>query len=191
MKKYLYPILFTLFLLVVALASGCGSANEDGTATNPTPTTANTPALIPGAATSADRLTQVILPAGWREADRPAGVQLNIENPSKDIHVFIHTVSKPKDMSFAQYSESARDNLKNYLTSGQVTQTANTTVNGSPAIQYEIQGISGKNDVQYLLTIVDSPKSFFQITGWTLRPKFEQNRNELQQIVQSFKVVAG
>jgi hypothetical protein len=190
MKKYCYPVLFTLVLSLVALSSGCDVGKEGGPAATPTKATASQPptTTTPGAITSADKLTEVTVPSGWRETARPAAVQLALENPSKDLHIYIYTAPKPKGMSFAQYSEMARDNLKNYLTSGQVAATSTTTISGSPANQYEILGTSGSYDVQYLVTVVDNPKYYYQIAAWTLRSKFEPNRNELQQVIQSFKV---
>lgn len=70
-----------------------------------------------------------------------------------------------------------------------LTNTGKTsvTINGMPALRYNLEGrIDGVN-VRYLATMVEGKDHFHQVHGWTLRSREEANVPKLLTVVDSFQ----
>ena len=63
------------------------------------------------------------------------------------------------------------------------------TVNGRPALQYEIRATIDKIKVVYLHTTVDGKDFFHQVIGWTRPSSLEKNRPILDSILNSLKEI--
>ena len=69
------------------------------------------------------------------------------------------------------------------------TATNVTEVNGKDAVQYEIRGQVDGTAVVYLHTTVRGDENYYQVVGWTRADAFNRYRDELQQVITSFRGV--
>ncbi|MEO1399708.1 MAG: hypothetical protein AAFV72_00455 [Cyanobacteria bacterium J06635_1] len=69
------------------------------------------------------------------------------------------------------------------------TATSITSVNGQPAEQYEIRGEIDGTAVVYIHTTIRSDDNYYQVVGWTRADQYEARRQELQQVITSFRGV--
>jgi hypothetical protein len=90
-------------------------------------------------------------------------------------------------MSIEDHSKETLGTLTRSMTSSTKTGPTSITIDGNPALQYEVRGeIKGLN-VVYLHTTVESPNNFHQIVAWTLQTTYDAKKDVLQDVVQSFK----
>ncbi len=139
---------------------------------------------------SSDGQFQLQVPSGWRQAtDLNEKAELQAADRLREMYVVVLSENKMdfEEMSLDKHSQITRENLVESLTSTETSGPTTLVINGSPAVQYFISGTVDNLRVTYLHTTVETSKSFNQILAWTLRSRFEQNRAELQDVIQSFK----
>ncbi|BFH10490.1 hypothetical protein J6TS7_32960 [Paenibacillus dendritiformis] len=62
------------------------------------------------------------------------------------------------------------------------------TINGLPALQFEIQWVSeDKIKIAMLITLIESPRQFTQVVFWTIQSKIEQKRERFIEAAASYK----
>jgi hypothetical protein len=61
-----------------------------------------------------------------------------------------------------------------------------TQVGNYPAVQYELQANVRGESVAYLHTTVDMLDHYYQVVTWTAADRYDDNREEMQAIVQKF-----
>jgi hypothetical protein len=71
--------------------------------------------------------------------------------------------------------------------SRQIKSRRKTTVNGYPALQSEVLGVSEERNLIYLHTTVETPGAFYEIVAWTRPSLYESNLLMIQEIIQSFR----
>ncbi|OLP16308.1 hypothetical protein BST81_22190 [Leptolyngbya sp. 'hensonii'] len=143
--------------------------------------------------TSSDGKLQVTVPVDWKEdRDLNEKAELQVSNRADELYTIVLSESKSdfKDMTLARHSELTREILVKNLTSPQVSDPEKLTVNGVPALQYEIQGTIDNLNVTYLHTTVETATSYNQIISWTLRSRYAKNSPKLQAVIRSFREVA-
>lgn len=191
MKFKLIKILSPVLVLVVLTVAGCNSrqAAEPGTAetTTGTPNAQSTGTVLAGAGSP----VQVTLPPEWKE-DRELHDTAELQASARASEMYMIVLSESKqdiqNMTLAEHSEITRGLLLSNLSSSEVTgPTPVNNINGNPALQYQIQGSIDNINVVYLHTTVETPTSFHQILAWTLPSRFDRNRAELEQVIQSFR----
>jgi hypothetical protein len=65
--------------------------------------------------------------------------------------------------------------------------TGMTTLNGNPAVQYEIRGVVNGQPVVYLHTTVQGRDNYYQVVGWTTESSYRDNKETLKAIIGSFQ----
>jgi hypothetical protein len=139
---------------------------------------------------SPDNQRQLSLPKGWKETHKLHDkADIQAADTSNEMYIFVLSEKKEdfRDMDIKRYSESTREAFAKSLTAAEVTGPKTLIINGQPAIQYEIRGITQNLPIVYLHTIVETPRHFSQIMAWTLKGLWEKNQETLQAVVVSFK----
>ena len=141
---------------------------------------------------SPDKSMSISIPKGWvedRELHDTADLQAS--NRAEECYIIVLTDSKDdfEDMTLVKHSETTRKSLLSSLTAPEVLGPTKMTIDGKPALQYEIRGSIDNLKVTYLHTTVETPKHFQQILTWTLRSRFDKNKPILQQVATSFREV--
>jgi hypothetical protein len=168
--------LFFFLILLPLTTSGCFAQESNPAAT----TTIN----------ATDNSSQVSVPNGWKsDPQLHDTAQLQVSNRASEEYLIVLSESKEdfQNMTLEKHSETTRATFLKSLTGPTVSEPATLTINGLPAVQYEIHGSINNLNVIYLHTTIESAKNFHQLIAWTLRSRFEKNKTDLQQVISSFK----
>ncbi|HSA59597.1 MAG TPA: hypothetical protein VLJ37_07930 [bacterium] len=143
---------------------------------------------------SADGRIQITLPAGWKQ-DRAlhATAELAASNRAGEMYVIVLSDNKSDydEMSLEKNSEITRTALLEGTKSPQTSGPQRLTINGSPALQYEIQATVDNLHIVYLHTTVETAGYYHQILAWTLRSRFEKAKPVLQEVIASFREISS
>jgi hypothetical protein len=140
---------------------------------------------------STDGQFQVTIPSGWSaQSALNDAADIQVANPRTESYVIV--LSEPKadfeNPTIEWHSELTRTMMLKSLTGGQITAGPKEfQINGQPALQYEIRGTVGSIKVVYLHTTVDTGQHLHQILAWTLPSHYDDNRAEMESVINSFK----
>ena len=142
---------------------------------------------------SSDGEYQIQVPTRWKQITNlheKAGLQA--ADHLREMYIIVLSESKSdfEEMSLDKHSQITIRKLIERVTSSETSGPTALVINGNPAVQYVVSGTIDNLKITYLHTTVETAKSFNQILAWTLRSRFDQNRAELQNVIQSFKEVA-
>lgn len=139
---------------------------------------------------STDGQSQIALPGGWKP-DRAlhANANLAASNRAEEMYVIVLSENKSDfdQMSLEQNSEITRKGLVEAAKSVQTSEPQKLTINGSPALQYEISATVDNLHIVYLHTTVETAANYHQIVAWSLRSRFEKAKAALQNVIASFR----
>jgi len=140
---------------------------------------------------SADGKAQITIGPGWKERkELNAEAVLQAAYGSRDMYVVILSENKEdfRSMTLERYWEGRRQHILKGVDKPTETAPVKLTIGGCPAVQSQIAGFS-KNDIKLVrvLTIVESPKRYYQIFAWTIGSKFAGNEADLQTVIRSLK----
>lgn len=110
---------------------------------------------------------------------------------SENIGVMVIREDK-KDVNFGSindYTGQVKQNILNTLTSSKISIPLELTIDGKKGIQYEIEGVLDKINAVYLVLVVESPTHYYQVIAFTWSSKFENEENEMNEIIHSFKEI--
>ncbi|MCL2873250.1 MAG: hypothetical protein FWF41_09855 [Betaproteobacteria bacterium] len=141
---------------------------------------------------------QIKVPADWMTR-KDLNDDAVIQSSDKASTLFLVVISEPKNQfdKDAQLKDYADIVIENFLekTEGQakITKEAvKTTVNGRPALQYEIERKMNKiTSVTLIYTMVEGPKGFHQIMAWTYNSYWGEQQPLLKSITDSFREETG
>ena len=139
---------------------------------------------------STDGVSQITVPKGWKEMKGLNDeASLQAAYAAKELYVIVMTEAKEDfdKMTASKYSELTRKPIVEALSSAKEEKVGNVKIAGQSAVQYKIQGTIDNIKVVYLHTTVEGSKHFHYILAWTLRSKYEKNKDVLQQVIKSFK----
>jgi hypothetical protein len=168
MRRALFILTIALFALPAARGDG-----EDSTSFH-----------------SPDGQYQLVLPKPWVSADfHVDAVQIGAINKhtGEYVEVIAENIQDYTD-SLVQYADAKRDMMALSLDNPHLTPGQSLTVNGVPAILYEIHGQLPGTDVSvgYILTILKTKTHYIQIIGWTKESRFAANQPDLEQLPAKF-----
>lgn len=171
-----------VLILMPIVAGGCGfeipTGGSDGTEV----------------AKSIDGKFQVTMPTGWSvQSELNDAADIQVANPFKEGYLVVLSESKAdfEKPTMEWHSETTRTGVLESLTDGQVTVGPKSLdINGKPAVQYEIRGMTDGLKVIYLHTTVDTGDHLHQILAWTLTSYYDDNRPILDSVINSFKSVS-
>jgi hypothetical protein len=156
--------------------------------TNPSPSSALPPNSKDLAST--DGNVHFRVPNEWQEIpdlNKAASVQAG--NKATDEYLMVISESKAnlEDMTLQKHHQVTHDGILKRLENSSGTASQSLTLGGHPALQDELSGKQGGNDVVFLHTTVDDGENFHQILAWTLKSKWPEQSRQLRDITQSFR----
>ena len=174
--QYVRTFVVMLFLLGLTFtAAGCGALASGA----------------PDTVTASDRQSQITIPRGWKvKADLHDEAEIEVGNFLSQAYLIVLSESKQDfdDITYERHSQLTRtgllENLKNAQMSGAPTQL---TINGMPAVQYEVRGSVDGVKLVYLHTTIDGKASFHQVITWTTPSRYAKNKATMQSVITSFK----
>jgi hypothetical protein len=173
---------------------GESSNNTNQTPSTQTPLTQTSPSNNQpnsgSTLTSSDGKTQITLPSGWKqEQDLNSQAKLQAANRAEEVYIIVISENKQdfQDINLEKHSELTRGLFLKNLTNPQVTGPTPVTIEGNRGVQYELKGGINNINAAYIHTTLETPKNYHQIVAWTLQSRLDQNRSQLQQVIQSLR----
>ncbi|MBG9795157.1 hypothetical protein ABD76_22915 [Paenibacillus dendritiformis] len=118
---------------------------------------------------SADSRMELTLTANWMEYPLNEEAEISAFYPAESEFVIVIPEAREEMVSDIQTLEDYYDLLNEYNYSefapgGPVEEPKSVTINGLPALQFEIQGVSeDKEKIAMLITLIESPQQFTQV----------------------------
>lgn len=141
--------------------------------------------------TSTNGDVQIRVPAGWREQnDLNDKAIIQASHILRDIYVVVIDEDKEnmvEGYTIDDYTDWASNDMKEVLEQPNLTPTANKTINGLEARQFEVTGSIDKTKLKYIVATVATDKSFYRVIAWGLEKDFEKYRRDFQGVVDSFR----
>lgn len=149
----------------------------------------------PTVLTSKDGRFQLTVPGGWRE-DKSLNDEATIGGSNAIAEMYAAVISESKgdyakDLDLREYTRLISEQMSKSVKESTATAPSATTINGHPALQYELRGTVERVGIAYLMTIVETPNDYHQVVTWTLPSRFDKNKETLQQVTASFKEKEG
>ena len=138
---------------------------------------------------ASDEKTQITVPSHWEVLELNDAAEIEVGNEKDEAYLIV--LNELKDDLYGwnldKHSRVTLGSLLGGLTFPTVTGPKSITVNGSPAVQYEIRGAAEGRNIVYIHTTVDGPKYFSQILAWTLASKADAVKPQLMKAIGTFK----
>lgn len=179
-RKYCIGFTFIIITVLCSMFSGC--------------------VMIFGALVSADgfkfvsdnKNVSVIASIDW-ENDTQLNEEsiLHISNTTNDEYVIV--MEEPKetfstDLELSEYTNTVLSNAENELINTDISDIFETTIDGNPSQYFQVSGEYDGMNVTFLYYCVETHDCFYQLVGWTQTPYFDDNKQELMKILESFTV---
>jgi hypothetical protein len=139
-----------------------------------------------------DGRSQIILPKGWKEYRKlHDNAEIQAAHLKKESYVIVLSENKEDfdEMTLEKHSKLTRTGILESLKKPTINRLPDLTINGRPAIQFEISGVINNIKIVYLHTTVETNEYFHQILAWTLKSKYNDNKESLQKVIKSFKEI--
>lgn len=168
--------------------------HEENVSTNKNNSTPNEGEKTYKKIVSTDGKVQLTATEEWQEPEELLHIDSNISiiNVSKDMYTIV--IPDPKeyftdDMTLNDYYTIIFNNMSSSFTNPTATDPLDNVIENYNSIQFELSGEISKIKLRYLVTIVETEDSFYQIIEWTSHSTFQKYKEELSSIASSFKVL--
>jgi hypothetical protein len=144
--------------------------------------------------TSYDGRFQVTVPGGWKEDNTLHDeAELEVSHRSTKMYTIVLAESKEDfhEMTLQGHSDITRAGLKESVKVERESGPVSLTIDGHPALQYEIEAVLDNTKIIYLHTTVESPAYFYQILGWTIPSRYKKDPETLKKITEKFHELKG
>jgi hypothetical protein len=180
-KKRLARRPFLLAAGAILWPGGCGFKNPDE-------------AAGPVVLRATDDSSQIKLPAGWK-AQKDLNKTAKIQAGDTTRQEFLVVLTEGKQtltpgIDFRDHARAAVVAFQKKIEAARETGTPkDMIINSMLALRHEFTGIAGENRVPiyYLHTTVEGVNAFHQLIAWTLLSRIRENRQDLEDVIQSFE----
>jgi hypothetical protein len=139
---------------------------------------------------SDDGISELDVPEAWRTRPniaRSASVRLG--DDSDGIYLLVNTYlpHEVREPSFEAFAESLSARLMKQLGGGTISAPRRFTVNGRPALEYEVAGKSGALPLVYLSTVVDGERARHHLVSWAVAERYRAARGMMREVAATFR----
>lgn len=137
---------------------------------------------------ASDKRSQIRVPASWDSLKLNDAAEIQVGNESEEAYLIVLNELK-EDLygwNLDKHSRVTLGKLLAGLSFPVVTGPKSLTVDGHPALQYEIRGASEGHNIVYLHTTVDGGTMFSQILAWTIPSKADTVKPQLVKAIATF-----
>jgi hypothetical protein len=139
---------------------------------------------------SDDGLSELTAPGSWRtrpNLGRSGTIRLGDDSTETYLIVNTYLPNELQQMSFPEMAEHVSTTVMKRQRSGKISTPRSLTVNGRPAVEYEISGATGSLPLIYLSTVIDGERARYHIVSWTLAERFSASRDLMREVAASFR----
>lgn len=167
--------LFVLAISIAAILSACGEEDEITVFK------------------SDDGNYQVSAASDWKDAEGELNPEadLQIEN-MKDEKYFIALLESKEDfndVSLQDYYDIVTELFIPSLDESDQGEVEEVTINGNQALQYTLEASLDNMNLVYFVTVIETPTHYGQLMAWTVKSKWDDNKDEYVELINSFKEV--
>lgn len=153
-----------------------------------------TPPLMfqnPKVVLSRDGGTQITVPGAWSSLPMPNELlQIRVESTGADQAIATFTDAKsdiPEPVGLEYYAQLSAQAVRNHLPPGSMMSgPIPLTVQGNPAIQYEITDRSGESAIVWV-TVVETPSDYHRVIATGDLDRADEIRPLLQEVIHTFR----
>lgn len=142
---------------------------------------------------SDDSNFQVSATSNWKDAEGELNSEadLQIYSPGKEKYFMALLESKEDftDSSLQSYYDLVTEPFFSSLDTYEQGDVKEVTINGNKALQYRLDGAIDNLNVVYMVTIIETPTHYGQLLAWTIKSKWDKNKDEYTDLINSFKEV--
>jgi len=134
--------------------------------------------------TSDDSKIRVMVPGDWVKLPQLHDTApIRVGNKEKEQYLIVLTDAKSDlgNMSLEKHHQTTRDGMSEKMKDASASAPVSLTIGDHPAIQDELSGTKDRTDVVFLHTTVDTGEHYHQILAWTLKSRWEQNKELLRE----------
>ena len=140
---------------------------------------------------SADKHVSIRVPESWKTKDLVSGALIGAANLSDENYVVVLEDSKADfedNLTFERYSENIQKQLMTNISNGQIQGAVkDVQVAKLNANQFVFFGTVDGTKIAYVITLIETDKSFYRVLAWTLQSRFEKNKTLLQNVGESVR----
>lgn len=130
------------------------------------------------------------LPAGWVAQPVPEAIRGKAEfyatNLTLEAALITTTVPRESISDFRTYASTRRALQISAVTDPVHSEITTLEINGKKAHRFSVSGKAEGHHFTFLITLVEGDKGIVVLNTWTLAANFEQHRESLERIPQSF-----
>jgi hypothetical protein len=105
-------------------------------------------------------------------------------------YVMVISYAKADIADLAAFEQVVLENTKVIVQDAAVGARRTLTIGELPAAQYVITGTVAGVKVVYWYTLVDGKSGWYEVVGWTLQSKKDQEEGQIGQVINSFREIA-
>ncbi|GIH93894.1 hypothetical protein ACFFMN_15920 [Planobispora siamensis] len=158
-------------------------------APNSSPPATEDPTVTDGkTVTASDGKSRLTVPGDWTELSLLNEAKVQQGNTAKEQYLMVITEAQASfDLQLDGYAKLVIEQMQKRLTNSNVTGPQQLTINGDPALQYELHGTAQGVRITYWVTLVEGAEDFHQILTWTLETRGEEHGPLLRQVTTTFE----
>lgn len=144
---------------------------------------------------SDDGVSELNAPATWStRANFGQSATLRIADGGQDSYLLLNSYlpQEIKPTTLPKFAQRVTTALRDNLAKGQMSEPRQLTINGRPAVEYEVSGYVGDARIVYLSTVLEGKRAtYHHLLAWTSEGSYGANRGTMREIVASFRESAA
>jgi hypothetical protein len=144
---------------------------------------------------SDDGISELSAPTTWSpRANFGKSATLRITDGGQDSYLLVisYLPQEIKPTTLPTFAQRLTTALRDNLSKGKMSEPRQLTINGRPAVEYEVSGYVGDAQIVYLSTVLEGKRAtYHHLITWTSEESYSTNRGTMREIVASFRESAA
>lgn len=139
---------------------------------------------------SDDGISELSAPEHWSvRADIGRNATLRVSDSMADYHLAVYTYlpDEYEPATLEQFSENFAIDLKERFEAGRISAPRKLTINGRPAVQYEVSGNMGEDRFLFISTTVEGKRAKHQLVATIAEADYPRHQDALNKAILSFR----
>jgi hypothetical protein len=134
---------------------------------------------------STEGRVRISVPGNWIQMPQlNAQAIVRAGNKSKEQYLIVLAIAKSdlENMTLQKRHQTARDRMLQSMKNASGSEPVAVTIGGFPALQDELSGTKENTKLVFLHTTVETGDHYYQILAWTLKSRWDQNKELLREL---------
>ena len=137
-----------------------------------------------------NNLFQFTADQNWQDMRGQLHAEAEIEIGNEQLEKYCLVLAEKKEdftLTLADYTAAVTAQMKNAIQNAAVTEPKKILVNNSNSYVTELSGTVDKINVHYWLYTIENETYYVQAIGWTLKSRVQENRVDINRVLQSWQ----